>query len=1047
MAVVAEEERPVRRRWLRVLLGLLLFVIIVLLALWFGRVPIATRVVDNNLAANGVPARYQIEDLGLQRQRLTNVVIGDPNDPDLVADWVETRLSLIGGTPTVTTVSAGKVRLRGTLVDGRLSLGALDRLLPAPSGKPFALPAIELNVADARMRLATPLGVVGLKVTGRGQLNDGFRGTLAAVTDRIAVGGCTMQRPTALLDIAVRKEAPTIAGPVRMQAISCDGVTIQSPRATVDVALGAALDRWQGTAGLRTDRIAAPGIRLASLDGQIRFNGSPARTEGDAQLRAETLQSDMVRGGAARFAGTWRVGAGRAIAAGRIEGRDLALAPATRQQLTSAARAAAGTPVAPLAGPLAQALATAAGNFSLNGEVALGTAAGQPLVTVRTLAMESRSGAAVRFGDGAGLELGERGGLRADGVLRFGGGGLPVGRIDLAQARPGAAVTGTARIARYAAGDASLALSPASFAFSPQAGWRLKTVATLTGPLGSAGRVEALRLPLDVRASGTRLSVDSSCVPASFQSLSLSGLRLRPASLTLCPADGALLRMEGGRLRGGIATNNVRLAGALGGSPLALSIGAVRWRHADLGFTLAQVAARIGRPDSVTRLNFGQLGGRVTNGAALVGTFADGAGQIGNVPLLLSGAGGDWRFANGALALTGALKVADAAADPRFNQLDARDVSLALRDNIITAQGTLFTPEKSVKVADVAIRHALPSGSGEAQLAVPGITFGDGFQPEELTRLTFGVIADVRGTIRGNGRIAWSPDGVTSTGTFGTDKVDLAAAFGPVSGIKGQVQFTDLLALESAPGQIATVAEINPGVAVTDGVIEYQLLRDLKVAVKGGRWPFGGGTLTLQPTLLDFSSPQDRNLTFRAQGVQLRQFLQQFDLKNIDATGVFDGELPMIFDQSGGRIENGRLVVREGGGTLAYLGDLTEKDLGTWGNIAFQALRSLRYRNLELVMNGPLAGDMVTEVRFAGVSQGEGAKSNFLIRRLQRLPFVFNVRIKAPFRSLIDTAASFYDPKRLVERNLPALLEEQNKRADPPATPSTIQPPASENMP
>jgi hypothetical protein len=109
--------------------------------------------------------------------------------------------------------------------------------------------------------------------------------------------------------------------------------------------------------------------------------------------------------------------------------------------------------------------------------------------------------------------------------------------------------------------------------------------------------------------------------------------------------------------------------------------------------------------------------------------------------------------------------------------------------------------------------------------------------------------------------------------------------------------------------------------------------------------------------------------------------------------------------------------------------------------MAFQALKSLRYRNLDIVMNGALAGEMITEVRFAGVSQGAGAKSNFLIRRLQKLPFVFNIRIRAPFRGLLDSVASFYDPKRLIARNLPALLEEQNKRADPP-----IQPPASEPM-
>ena len=141
------------------------------------------------------------------------------------------------------------------------------------------------------------------------------------------------------------------------------------------------------------------------------------------------------------------------------------------------------------------------------------------------------------------------------------------------------------------------------------------------------------------------------------------------------------------------------------------------------------------------------------------------------------------------------------------------------------------------------------------------------------------------------------------------------------------------------------------------------------------------------------------------------QFLQQFDFKNLNATGVFDGVLPMVFDASGGRIEDGRLSAREGGGGIAYVGELTEKDLGFWGDLAFQSLRSLTYRSLAVEMNGPLAGEMVTGVRFTGIRQGEGAKTNFLLRRLTRLPIVFNITIRAPFRGLIDSAASFYDPQ------------------------------------
>jgi translocation and assembly module TamB len=233
-------------------------------------------------------------------------------------------------------------------------------------------------------------------------------------------------------------------------------------------------------------------------------------------------------------------------------------------------------------------------------------------------------------------------------------------------------------------------------------------------------------------------------------------------------------------------------------------------------------------------------------------------------------------------------------------------------------------------------------------------------------------------------------------------------------------------------------------VPVEDGRVVYRLLPDARIAIAGGHWPFAGGSLDLRPTTFAFGAGGERRLTFVLDGVDAGRFLQQFDFDNLSATGTFDGTLPMIFDASGGRIEGGELRVRPGGGNLAYLGELTKKDLGTWGTLAFQALRSIDYRDLAITMNGPLAGEMITEVRFAGISQGKGARSNFLIRRLQKLPFVFNIRIRAPFRGLIDTAQSFYDPSRLVSRNLPALIEQQNA---PTAPPAEVQPGASERRP
>ena len=108
-------------------------------------------------------------------------------------------------------------------------------------------------------------------------------------------------------------------------------------------------------------------------------------------------------------------------------------------------------------------------------------------------------------------------------------------------------------------------------------------------------------------------------------------------------------------------------------------------------------------------------------------------------------------------------------------------------------------------------------------------------------------------------------------------------------------------------------------------------------------------------------------------------------------------------------------------------------------------LKSLNYRNLAIDMNGPLAGEMVTEIRFSGVSQGKGTKSNFLLRRLAKLPFVFNVRVSAPFHQLLDSVQSWYDPNRLIERNLPTLLEQQNQSEGAKGA-NPVQPPESDKQ-
>jgi hypothetical protein len=115
--------------------------------------------------------------------------------------------------------------------------------------------------------------------------------------------------------------------------------------------------------------------------------------------------------------------------------------------------------------------------------------------------------------------------------------------------------------------------------------------------------------------------------------------------------------------------------------------------------------------------------------------------------------------------------------------------------------------------------------------------------------------------------------------------------------------------------------------------------------------------------------------------------------------------------------------------------------------MAFQALKSIRYDTLDITLNGPLAGEMVTQVRFDGVHQGTGTHANFLVKRLMNLPFVFNVTIRAPFRQLISSARSLYDPNSLPKDKLKDLIDEEREQSPATSAKPTIQPPESEAVP
>lgn len=1040
-----------RRRWPRRLgfaaLGLALLLVVALAIIWPMRVELARHYIDDQLAQRGVRASYEVKRIGFGSQIFEHLVLGDPARPDLVAEHVEVQVGFGFTGPYVGLITARGVRMHGRVEQGRLVLGEVDKLMGPPTGAPFRLPDQRIDVRDAALILATPAGELVLAFAGQGNLSDGFRGGIALVAHELAFGDCRLTGPIARLGLRIENARPRLYGPAAIARAACGSVAAERPLLDLNLLLSEGLDRWRGSAATRIAALGAGGQGIAELRGHLSFEGDAARTAGGLDLAGGAASAGALRASAARFQGRY---------AGSVRRRELTLSGtlglsgltyADADAYAATLRGARSTPVGPIAEALAAAV-HAAGVSGAEGEADVELAQkadGQGVLRFHRLGLATRSGARLSNGGGEGIALRwPSGALTMDGDFALSGGGFPAVELHLAKAAPAAPVQGIARIAPMAAGGARLALAP--IAFTAGAGGRIgfSTRIMLDGPL-AGGRVTGLELPVSGHAGAGGLSLGESCAAAAFKALQLQSLALGPTRLALCPAGRAML--AGGRIDAEL--RGPRLQGRLGGMPIALA--ADRVRIGNEGFAASRLALRLGPAGRVSRLDSASLDGRFASGG-IAGRFAGLSGQLANVPLLVGDGSGAWRLRGADLALDGRLMLADALAPARFHPLAGEDVHLTLAGNRIHATGNLLHPASRTRVARATLDHDLARGAGQAVLDVDALRFTPAFQPEALSPLTVGVVALVDGSVSGRGRIAWDAQGVRSSGAFETADMGFAAPFGPVEGLSTRIAFTDLLGLTSAPGQEAHVRVIHTGIDVFDGAVRYQLRPNYHVAVEGARWPFAGGTLILEPALLDFSQESTKALTFRVEGLDAARFIQTLEFSNIAATGIYDGTIPMLFDRNGGRVVGGRLVARPGGGTLSYVGELSDRDLGAYGILAFDALKALRYSRLEITLDGALAGEFLTRIDMAGIARDAAAPrragggiSGMIFSRvlgqLARIPFHFNIRVQGPFRALLATSRSFQDPSDLIRASLPDLVN------SPTSAEPSVQPPASGHVP
>jgi len=1021
-----------RSRWRTivtwVVVACLLAIIAALIIVWIERRPIARHLVARELESRGVKGSFTLDRVGLRTQQISNLSIGDPAHPDLTAKRVliQMRLKLNGSIDVYRIVARG-VRLRGTVLPkGRVSWGEIDELLPPPSGKPFSLPDVSLDIADSSISLKTPWGPFGFAVQGSGNLTGGFKGNFVSYSPRLVTGKCAATNIRGVAAIDVKARRPHVLGPLSANKFACPAsrFSILQPRLDMNVRFGQAFDKYEASAGIMSQVLTAGDNGLRAMNGRITMVGDLVDAQGIVDLSAQKSRLGTIAAERTQVKGKYRLKttAGSLVMIGQYLANGATLAPSMIAGLTGALEATRSTPIGPVAHSIATAISKSAQSFDVTGGIRLVNFPGFGAARVTDASVNTATGGRARIFGGEGVTyFWPKGQLRLDGTIEMAGGGLPAGSVTLHQADNGA-ISGFGNFRPYVVDGSRLTLSTLRLDAEANGATSFNTVAGLTGNF-PGGQVRNLNLPINGTISPRGgILVGKQCMVLTWELLKMQALQIGRTRLPVCPTGAAIIsKAPGGALRVGGRISNPALAGSIGSAPMRLNATGILVDQR--GFNGSNVALRIGREARPVILNAEALRGSFTNGGAN-GTISKADGVIGTMPLRLTDIDGKWRFLNSRLTIDGGLFVNDRADPPRFYPLKSNDVHFVLADNKITTTGTLRHPGTGTLVTDVAIEHNLNTGAGHADLDVPRITFGPNLQPEELTRLTEGVVALVQGTVRGHGRIDWAGSGaVTSTGDFSTQNMDLAAPFGPVEGLTTRVHFTDLLKLETAPGQIATVRSTNPGIIVDNGVIRYQLLPNNLVKIERGEWPFMGGRLILDETILNFGSPNPKRLTFELKGFDARQFIDNLGFAGLQITGTFDGVLPMIFDESGGRIVGGRLDSRPPGGEFAYTG--TKPKAGMVAGLAFDLLSDIRYQSMTVRLDGDLAGEFATRftIRQISLSNRGGIVGGLVRSAFRNVPLQVNLNISGPFRALIQMAKGFKDPRQVIAPVMPFPLD------------------------
>ena len=179
--------------------------------------------------------------------------------------------------------------------------------------------------------------------------------------------------------------------------------------------------------------------------------------------------------------------------------------------------------------------------------------------------------------------------------------------------------------------------------------------------------------------------------------------------------------------------------------------------------------------------------------------------------------------------------------------------------------------------------HDLDAGSGELSFEFDPLHFEpEGLQPVTLLPLLAPWIQLTEGRLEARGGVRWKPGDIHTRVEVAFRDFNLKSIAVDLGLLNGAVTLDGPWPLSTPAGQLFSVASVDFGLQLTNGLVRYRVHADGSIELEQGRWGFAGGLIETEGRL---NPGQDSDLLLRVTNVELSELVALVPLDGLSGEG------------------------------------------------------------------------------------------------------------------------------------------------------------------